>query len=493
MAAQNPTIFGVGLLGRSPAVSAQQRVNCYVEIDPQGDRSRYTLHGLPGLTVFSTIGDTPIRGFTSLGPYMYVVHRDTLYQVRNDGVITSKGTLLTTEGRVMFTNNSDYLMMVDGTDGYTYRESTDTFATISDGDFPANPVTCTFLQGYFIVSSSGTEQFDISALDDPTSWPGDFDLAYADPDVLVLAFSLQGLLVLLGGNSMEYWGYVGAADFPFSRVTASQYGWGLEARYSAVMINSRGFALLRRREGGLAVCQFGGEPQSVTPPDLCALFDAYDKAGVVISAVGSGFSIAGHPFYQIHFPDIGATWLYDVSTGIWCQRKSYGLNHYRGVECIEHFGINYWTDYDTGVIWKQSEPTTRSDNSIDWSSVVWIEGQDADGNDRPVEFEVTGEHIHAAGNRGVTIHSLEIGMETGLGTQTGQGVAPKIMLQLSGDRGHSFGTELQGDIGAVGEYNTRVRWHRLGQWRDVVVRLRITDPVPRVITDEALNLIQARH
>jgi len=480
-------------MGRSPAVSAQQRVNCYVEIEAQGDRSRYTLYGLPGLEVFASIGDSQIRGLCSMGDYMYAVFRDTLYQVRNDGVVTSKGTLATTEGRVVFANNSDYLMIVDGTSGYTYRISTDTFATITDGDFPSNPITCAFLQGYFIVTARDSEQFDISDLDDPTTWLADYDLAYADPDELIRAFAMQGLLVLLGGDSLEYWGYTGAADFPYARVSASQYGWGLEARYSAAMVNSRGFALMRRREGGLGVCQFGGEPQLVSPPDLCALFDAYDKSGIVSTAIGSSFSIAGHPFYQIHFPNIGATWMYDTSTGIWCQRKSYGLEHYRGVECVRHLGNNYWTDYDSGVIWKQSQPTVRSDNTMDWSSVVWIEGQDADGNDQPVEFVVTSEHIHAQGNRGITINSLEIGMETGLGTQTGQGSSPKVMLQMSGDRGHSFGPELQGDIGAAGHYDTRVRWHRLGQWRDVVARIRITDPVPRVITDEALDITQALH
>jgi len=302
---------------------------------------------------------------------------------------------------------------------------------------------------------------------------------------LVRVFAHQGVVAMLGAKSLEYWAFTGDASFPFARVLSSQFGWGIAALNSIAAVESYGVALMRRRGGGLAVCRIGGgEPELISPPEICALFDAYDVSGDVTDAVGTGFSIAGHPMYQITFPNAGASWLLDMRNGVWSQRKSYELTYYRGVYGVRHLGATYWGDYKEGIIWKQSAPTITSDKSMDWSSVVWIEGQDAQSVDRPVPFEVVSEHIHAAQNRRFNLDWLEIGMEAGVGTDSGQGLTPVAMLSISQDRGKSFGDELQASIGPTGAYRQRVRWHRLGQYRDAVAKIRITDPVPRVITDE---------
>lgn len=482
MAAQNPTIFGVGIRGRAAAVSAQRRVNCYVEVERFPDRSKFTLHGLPGLTEFADLGATPIRGMTRLGVNIYAAHRGNLYQIRNDGVATDLGNMDTSEGRVQFANNNDYIMLVDGTSGYSYRLSTSTFAKITDPQFPANPTSVTFLNGRFLVSQRDSEQFDMSALDDPTAYSGtDFDLAYADPDELLRVWSHSGVLVMLGPRSLEYWAYVGAADFPFARIAASQYGWGLAAVGSIAPVESYGMALLERREGGLGVCKITGtEPELVTPPDLVHVFDEYQRTSTVVDAVGASFSIAGHAMYQISFPMVPASWMFDTATGVWSERKSYSIANYRGLEGIFHNGAMFWGDFSDGKIWKM-DPT------------VWIEGQDASGSDRPVEFEVISEHIHAPLNRLLTLHALQIDMSEGVGEQTGQGLDPQVMLRISRDKGNSYGDELWKPIGKAGEYKNRVRWTRLGQARDFVIKCRITDPVPRVITGEAVEITAGAH
>ena len=486
---QNLQIFGAGVQGRSPVVCAQRRINAYVDIEREPDRSRVTFHGFAGLTELCDLGETPVRGLVSLGSFLYVVHRGTLYRVRNDGVETSLGTLTTTEGPVTFASNNDYLMLVDGVNGYTYLPSSETFAQITDPQFPANPTSCTFNNGYFMVSQADSEQFDLSALDDPTSWSGtDFDLAYADPDELLAVWSHSGLTVMLGPKSLEYWGYTGDT-FPFARVVASQYGWGLAARASLAPMESDGMALLRRREGGLGVCRLTGTtPQLVSPPELCALFDGFAEAHRVDDAVGASYSVAGHPFYQLTFPTAGATWVYDGASNIWSERVSEGLTHFRGLHGVLHQGVMYWGDGTTGQVWQQSAPGVRADKSLDWTDVVWIEGQDDDGNDRPVPFELRSRHIFLPGNTRFVLSALQVDMAEGEGAQTGQGSSPRAMLSLSRNKGRSFGPELTQSMGATGDYDTRVRWTRLGQHRDCVVRLRITDPVPRVVTGEVLDI-----
>ena len=67
-------IFGIGLQGKTPAVTAQRRLNLYMDVQPQEDKSLYSLHPTPGLQLFANFGDGPIRGMLDGGTVMYAVH-----------------------------------------------------------------------------------------------------------------------------------------------------------------------------------------------------------------------------------------------------------------------------------------------------------------------------------------------------------------------------------------------------------------------------------
>lgn len=89
-------LFGVGLQGKSSTVTAQRHLNLFAELVPDGDKTRLAFYGTPGDTLFTSFGDTPIRGVIVVGDLAYVVHRGTLYDVNNAGTRTSRGTLTTT-------------------------------------------------------------------------------------------------------------------------------------------------------------------------------------------------------------------------------------------------------------------------------------------------------------------------------------------------------------------------------------------------------------
>ena len=64
---------------------------------------------------------------------------------------------------------------------------------------------------------------------------------------------------------------------------------------------------------------------------------------------------------------------------------------------------------------------------------------------------------------------------------SGQGDDPQVMLQMSNDGGHSYGSENWRGAGKLGEYKKRLIWNRLGASRDRVFRIKVTDPVKWVI------------
>jgi len=96
-------------------------------------------------------------------------------------------------------------------------------------------------------------------------------------------------------------------------------------------------------------------------------------------------------------------------------------------------------------------------------------------------FEVTSKHIWND-DKYVGIQQIQIDIQSGVGLAGGQGSNPVMDLQVSKDGGETFTSVGFSSMGPIGEFTQRVIWNSLGAARDWVLKLRITDPVQRVIT-----------
>lgn len=458
-------LFGLGLQGRSVNVNSARRLNLYLEINEEGAKTRISAHNCPGLALFhSAFGDTPVRGMHGVGDDLFVVHRGVFYTINNAGVETSRGTLLTTTGLVGIADNGTQIMVVDGTYGYIYTIATGAFAQISAAGFPGAD-TVTFLDGYFIVNSIVNRgRFYVSALYDGLNWNA---LAYAtaesNPDNLVRPLGERSLLVLFGDYSTEMWANTGALDFPFSRMQGATVEWGLAARWSAVKFDDSLCWLARNRLGQVSVVRAVGlDIQRVSTPELDYLFSTYSA---VSDATAYGFMLNSHPMYALHFPSASRSWLYDGKTGAWSELQAYGLTRHRGETSTSFLNDTMIGDYSTGKIYKL-KPDTYTDNG---DTII---------------REIVSPHTFGADDEQGFISEIRLDMETGLGLAVGQGSDPQIMLSLSRDGGHSFGTERWTSAGKTGQYRHRARWRRCGRARDLVLKVRISDPVE-------VNLIRA--
>ena len=61
-------------------------------------------------------------------------------------------------------------------------------------------------------------------------------------------------------------------------------------------------------------------------------------------------------------------------------------------------------------------------------------------------------------------------------------------LLVSKDGGFTFYSVGYSSMGRIGEYTQRVVWRSLGAARDWVLKLRITDPVKRVLTGASAEI-----
>jgi hypothetical protein len=452
-------LFGVSTYGKSKNVTAQSRVNCYIEIQPGDDRARVAIYGTPGLDLFASFGDTPIRGVYQRGDLLYAVHRGTFYEVNNAGVITSRGTIGTTSGRVYMSDNGTQLMLTDGTAGYIYNFNTLVFTQIVDVDYPGAS-TVTWQDGYFIVNQPNSQRFYISAINDGLAWDAlDFASAESNPDNIVAVATDNSNLYLFGSVSTEFWTNTGNVDFPFERVSGGAIEWGCAAVNSIVKYDNSLAFLAKNRMGEVIVARMQGYlPQRISTPEIEHIINNYSA---VSDATSISYMLGGHPMLQVNFPTGGQSWLYDGLSNCWSQVQSYGLTRHRA-----NIGVNYLdrimvTDYTNGNLYR-------------------LNANSYTDNGQPIEMEIISRHVDAEDRR-LIVDQLILDMETGVGLITGQGSNPQIMLAVSKDGGHEYGAEQWVSFGAIGQYRKRAVWRRQGIARDWTFKFRITDPVKRVI------------
>ena len=455
-------LLGTGVVSGFPSITAQDRVNCYIERQKDGEKTNVVAYGTPGLQLFYSFGSTPIRGMLSVGDYLYCVHRDTLYQVRNDltattGTPTVLGTLSTASGRVSMAYNGTHIIVVDGTtDGKLYEVSTGVFSSITADGFVACDTVC-FLNGYFIVNRIDTGQFYISGLYDATSWDAlDYATAESNPDNIVAVFADHGELLLFGEFTTEAWGNNGAQDFPFQRI-GTPVEWGLAAKRSIAKLDNAVAFLARNRMGQVQVVLMTGyTPQRISTNDIERIINDEPSVG---SASAYSYMVNGHPMYVLNVGDYSL--LYDLSSNCWSHLKSGQLSRHFAEFGENFLGITVVADYDDGQLYRLLD-TVFDDAGI------------------PSVLSITCKHIH--NNREfLRIFAIEVDMQHGQALSVGQGSNPQIGITISKDGGNSWGATRFADIGPVGEYTTRSRVNRLGQARDFVVKIEISDPIQRAI------------
>lgn len=467
---------GAAYTGRAEAITAQTCVNFYPEKNPEGSSAVLSLIGSPGLVSFSDLSTTsPVLGLYAAGDYLYAVSNSTLYQVDTDGVATSKGALSTTTTPVGMAWNGTQLIIVNGTDGYTYTPGTDTFAQIVDADFPAATSVC-FLNGRFIVSKADSGRFYWSALYDGSSWTAlGYATAEGSPDSLVTVGELKRELWLFGESTTEVWAAGKTSTSPFLRRSDAAINVGCAAIASLANDDSNWFWLGSSARGDNIVYMTNGYQAARISTN--AIEYQIGTYSTISDAIGYVYQEEGHTFYVLTFPTGNATWVYDTLTGMWHERKSEynsGVTNSQGRHRSNNHAFfdrkHIVGDYETGTLWEQA---------LD----VYTEGTCYIRRVRRCQT-ISDKQFR------LFFADLQVLFQHGVGLITGQGSDPKAMLRWSDDGGRTWSNELSVDIGAIGEYAARAIWYRLGYARNRVYELAVTDPVKVVVLGAYSNVVE---
>jgi hypothetical protein len=437
---------------------------------PGASAQRMWVH-TPALRVFApqTVATACRAMHQTGGGRVFQVAGTSLWEILANGSRTLRGTVSSTTGPVGIASNEDQMVIVDGSAGYLFDIAANTLTMISDPEFPNGASTVDFRRGVFLIEEPGSIFFRWSEIRDGAVWPA-LNRASAEdyPDIVVGIIALGTDVVVFGSQSIQ-WFYADAnsTDQQWLPIQSASVQIGTDSRQSLALSRDSIYFLGSGPDGSSRVfrTQGYGVEQISTPGIYGILSTASDLSG----AVGRVHSFGGHTYYVLTVAAIEKTLVYDVDLGEWHERAwmdpSTGiLSRWRGLHACFGFGKTLVGDSNGNAVYRLSDTDykdQRPDQSGDW----WILRERAFG------------HQGAEGKM-VQYLNFELHGRKGVGTITGQGVDPVVMLTWSNDGGMMWGSSEELSVGALGQYDFRMKTHLCGQGRDRMWRLRLTDPIP---------------
>ena len=376
----------------------------------------------------------------------------------------------------------------------------------SDGAFTgANVVD--IVDNYFIYNNPNTQQWAASNILSPITYSLSFASKFTGPDNLVSLIADHGQVYLLGEQTSEVWADAGTFPFAFQRIPGSSSQHGIAAKFSVSRVGNS-FAYLSRNIRGQAQIMLmnGYFPERIST-------HAVENTLVndnVSDAVAWTYQQEGHEVYVISFPSLDITWAYDVSTGmwhkwLWCDNFN-NYHRHRG-NCVANFqNMLLVGDWENGIIY-ELDPNNYTDNGQnirrlrrtphlvtdfqrEYFEELQIHFQPGVGIQNPNAVipsaaPVNQSPFYIYNNQNYTIL---LGQNLIIGNLTDtSGVSPQAMLRWSNDGGSTWSNEHWVSIGKEGKYKNRAIWRRLGQARDRVFEVVVTDPIKAVIVSANLK------
>ena len=375
----------------------------------------------------------------------------------------------------------------------------------TDGAF-SGATTVDIIDNYFVYSRPSSQQFGASDALSPISQQLSFASKDGAPDQLVALIVDHREVYLLGESSSEVWVDAGLFPFPFQRIPGTSTQHGIAAQNSVSRVANSFAYVSRNLRGQGQIMQMNGYiPQRISTHAVeNTLVNQY-----INDAIAWTYQLEGHEVYVVSFPTINITWAFDATTGLWykwlyCTTANQYQRHRGNCSCVFQ-GMVLVGDYANGKIYEldntnytddgnnirrlRRAPHLVADLQRQYFEEFQIQFQPGVGftglSVAPYIYIGTPYTIYPTATLVIpATQTVVIGFAT-LQNQTT--TLPQAMLRWSDDGGSTWSNEHWVTIGQTGKYKNRAIWRRLGQARDRVFEVVVTDPVKAVIVSASLK------
>lgn len=411
--------------------SSSRLVNCYRE--PSQGKTGHTIKSDLGTSAFSQLSGVFFREMEEVNGVLYAACGSALYSIDASGGETVLGATADSENASIAGNNGDVTLCIGG---LYYLWNGTTLAQPSAGAFSSFG-SLDYIGNYTVLTEMNGIRFQWSDIADASTLPGlNFSSADGKDDKIVRGVAVNGYYYVFKEKSYEVWYITGeAGPDAFQRQAGGVQEIGLKGFGLVAKIPS-GSAFFVGSDGKAHIVGMG--PVSIPPvetaikilePDRCICWE--DE---------------GHVMCAINFRN-GAAWVYDLSTGEWHERaQGVNLDPWGVVASAKAYG-NWYVGQNGG-------------------QVLLLSRSNADVS-APLVRSMTSRTLDNDGQR-IKVSELEVFPRIGF-------AAGSVFMRMSKDSGHSWGDWRQKSW-SVGEYNKRMNWRALGQARQWVVQVHISDP-----------------
>lgn len=435
-----------------PAANSARLINMFAEALPAGSRSGYQLRGVLGQVDFSNVGGVFLRAMEAVGGNLFAASGGNLVQVTISGGTAVLGAIAD-DGKTLIAGNDGDVTITAGGLYYVWDGATlTTPAAGAFSSFGAHDV----LGGYTIITERNGSRFQWSNLFDAKTLDGlNYATAEGRDGPLIRPVVVNGNVLLFKENSYEVWTLSGLANENAFSSLNSVRDIGLKShRFVARFPNGVFFIGSNNR----AYITGGGSETDISTPAVIAAIETGNVSDCFY------YEQAGHGFCVIRFHDRPA-WVCDITQNMMWHERATGEGAWDAMKCAYFNGS--WHVGGQGGFVHRLAPVFADDGAPMLRRAVSLTA--ANGGQ-----QFTAAKLEFFGNVG----EVNIGRE------------PEMMMRLSGDNGKTWGRIRSRGLGGLGEYETRVTFRALGQFRQMTAEITITDPADiRLLSGAEVDLL----
>lgn len=461
----------------SIAYDAQRSVNLFLE-QGNNDNSRGPLSkninklvGTPGTKVWQALTDTTGAGIRALyvcsvQNILVVVIGSSVWCIDSaNNKVKINGLIGTNTGPLSISDNGFQCAIADGNAWYFNIPPSplNLAVTTTIVSLNAKASTVNFNDTFLLFQTPDSPVFYSTGNDNVTLNPLDYASLESYPQNITAMAVMNGYIWIFGSTRSEIWVDSGNPLFSFTRVPGTIVEAGCINAYVVSELSNCLVWLGGDLRGSPIVYQSSGFSfQRISTHAMEEIFASYDYS----AAYSSSYMQNGHWFYVINFPNDAATWVWDQTTALWHERA-----YNNPITGLEECALpSCYAAFNGQII----VGDRRNNYLYILDTKTYTDGANADPI---IRIRSTPHYFELDNYQRMYWQSLQIDMQVGVATQTGQGEFPVALLDISNDGGFTWSFQRQATIGAVGNYRTRVIFWRLGQSRNRVFRLTISDPV----------------
>lgn len=462
-----PQFLGGAYRARSAFLAGETCINLYLDtIEDDANAKKAMLLGTPGRSVFLTVDQVGARGgFQQDGRSWFVIGA-TLYEVfLTTAIAISRGIVKNDGAPVTFASNGNggqQLAICSAGELRILNLLTNVLSAPIALPFDS-PVMVDFIDSYFLLLQKDSPTVFFSAPEDGTSWNGgDFFARSNTSDNLVGIKVFVDRIWCLGSQTGQLFYNSGDATNPFQPYPGTVMQEGLVSPWAmATLGESLAWVATDNFGRNRMVTASAPTPQVISTPAISYALAQYPT---ITDVEALSYEQEGHPFVAWTFPSAGITWCYDGRTQSWHQRQDWDSVH----GTYRRWGARGLVA--DGAVIVVGEATTNRlcaldlDTYTDAGAIIRRERRSPYLSDE---------------NQYLFLDSVELGIESGVGLVSGQGVDPQVMLRVSGDSGQTWNPVVTAPLGALGHFHERAIWQQLGRHRSDRLLLEVsqTDPV----------------